>query len=122
MFGPGFEAGFVPLAILAAGVMARVVAGPAEDVLNMTGHGGLSASTYLAVVVVNVALSVALVVPFGIDGAAVASSLALAGRAAWLSRAAWRRLGIHTSVVAAAPRPSAVFARLRRPEIQAPAE
>jgi O-antigen/teichoic acid export membrane protein len=122
MFGPGFEAGFVPLAILAAGVMARVVAGPAEDVLNMTGHGGLSASTYLVVVVVSVALSVALVVPFGIEGAAVASSLALAGRAAWLSRAAWRRLGIHTSVVAAVPRPAAVFARLRRPEIQAPAE
>ena len=55
MFGHGFEAGYVPLVILAAGVLARVAAGPAEDMLNMTGHGDVSASTYLAIVVVNVA-------------------------------------------------------------------
>ncbi len=39
-----------PLVILGVGVFARVSAGPAEDVLNMTGHGGVSASTYLAIV------------------------------------------------------------------------
>ena len=39
------------------GVLARVAAGPAEDMLNMTGHGGVSASTYLVVVVVNVLLA-----------------------------------------------------------------
>ena len=60
MFGHGFEAGYAPLAILAAGVMARVSAGPAEDILNMTGNGRVSASTYLVVVVINVALAIAL--------------------------------------------------------------
>ena len=81
MFGHGFEAGYTPLVILAAGVLARVAAGPAEDMLNMTGHGGVSASTYLAVVVVNVLLAVALIIPFGLNGAAVASAISLALRA-----------------------------------------
>ncbi len=54
MFGHGFEAGYVPLVILAAGVFARVAAGPAEDMLNMTGNSNVSASTYLAIVAVNV--------------------------------------------------------------------
>ena len=68
MFGEGFTAGYVPLSILALGVLTRVAAGPAEDMLNMTGHGGLSASTYLAAMLLSVALNVALVIPFGVDG------------------------------------------------------
>ncbi len=103
MFGHGFEAGYVPLAILAVGVMARVLAGPAEDILNMTGHGDLSASTYLAIVVLNVGLAGALVIPFGINGAAAASSCALAARSLWLAMAVRRRLGIDTSVLALLP-------------------
>ena len=51
----------------------------------MTGHGGVSASTYLVVVVVNVALAIALIIPFGLNGAAVASAIALALRAFWLA-------------------------------------
>jgi O-antigen/teichoic acid export membrane protein len=100
MFGTGYDDGYVPLMILAVGVAARVAAGPAEDLLNMTGYGRLTAATYLGVVVVNVALNVALIIPFGIVGAAVATSTALALRAAWLAVVAHRRLGIHTSTVA----------------------
>jgi O-antigen/teichoic acid export membrane protein len=107
MFGPGFEAGEPALAILAVGVVVRVAAGPSEDMLNMTGHSALSASTYLVMVVVNIALNVVLVTSFGILGAAVASSLALTARAVWLSWVVYRRLGIRTSV------PSAVLARRR---------
>lgn len=101
MFGQGFEAAYPPLAILAVGVMARVAAGPAEDILNMTGHGALSASTYLLITVPTVAVAVALIVPFGIEGAAMASAGALIARALWLWAAARRRLGIDTSIVAA---------------------
>lgn len=100
MFGQGFDAGYVPLAILGIGVFARVAAGPAEDILNMTGHSNVSASTYLAAVAVNVALAVALIIPFGLNGAAVASAVALTFRATWLSYAAWRKLGIRTSILA----------------------
>ena len=124
MFGRGFEAGALPLAILAAGVVVRVLAGPAEDVLNMTGHGRLSASTFLAVIALNIALAVALVGPFGIAGAATASALAMAARAGWLALAVRRRLGIDTSIPAILlagsarrPRPS-----MERAEGPTPAE
>ena len=86
----GFDAGYVPLVILAAGVFARVAAGPAEDMLNMTGNGGVSASTYLAIIVVNVALAIPLIALFGLNGAAIASAVAMALRALWLARAVRR--------------------------------
>ena len=123
MFGGGFEAGYTPLVILAAGVIARVAAGPAEDVLNMTGHSSLSASTYLAIVVLSVALAVALVIPFGVNGAAVASAAALVIRALWLSRAARKRLGVRTSILSLVP-PNALSGRFgsRRSPAGAPAE
>jgi O-antigen/teichoic acid export membrane protein len=103
MFGNGYESGYAALLILAVGVVARIAAGPAEDVLNMTGNGALSASTYFGAVVVNVALNLALIGPFGITGAAVATSVALTGRAVWLSLAVRRRLGVSTSIFAAFP-------------------
>jgi O-antigen/teichoic acid export membrane protein len=99
MFGHGFEVGYAPLVILAAGVLARVAAGPAEDMLNMTGNGDVSASTYLATVAVNVILAIALIGSFGLNGAAIATAISLALRALWLSYAVWRRVGIRTSVV-----------------------
>jgi O-antigen/teichoic acid export membrane protein len=100
LFGSGFEAGYLPLVILAVGVLGRVSAGPAEDVLNMTGNGRVSASTYLAVVVLNAALAIPLIVIFGLAGAALASAAAMIIRAVWLARAARLRLGIDTSILA----------------------
>jgi O-antigen/teichoic acid export membrane protein len=119
MFGDGFEAGYLPLVILAAGVFARVAAGPAEDMLNMTGNGAASASTYLAIIVVNVALAIPMIAAFGLNGAAIASAVALALRAFWLARSARTRLGVETSII------TSIFFRdmigARRVE-QAPAE
>jgi O-antigen/teichoic acid export membrane protein len=103
MFGEGFDAGYTPLVILAVGVVMRVAAGPAEDVLNMTGHSGLSASTYLVIVGVNVAFSVPLITFFGINGAAVAGAIALTLRAVWLAFAARRRLHVDTTILAVLP-------------------
>jgi O-antigen/teichoic acid export membrane protein len=103
MFGYGFEAGYTPLVILAIGVVARVSAGPAEDVLNMTGHSSLSASTYLIIVAVNVAFAVPLIMLFGVNGAATAGAIALTLRALWLAFAARRRLGVNTTIFAVMP-------------------
>lgn len=113
LFGAGFDAGYASLAILAAGVLARVSAGPAEDLLNMTGNGRVSASTYVVVVALNVVLAIALIIPFGIEGAAVASAVSLSARALWLSLAVWRRLGIQTSILTAIP-----LRRLLRPTVR----
>jgi O-antigen/teichoic acid export membrane protein len=101
MFGEGFDGGYLCLAILAIAVVARAAAGPAEDILNATGHGSLSASTYLLTVLVSIPLNVALVIPFGIVGAAWASSIALSGRAVHLTIATRRRLGVNTSIFSA---------------------
>jgi O-antigen/teichoic acid export membrane protein len=122
MFGEGFEAGYTPLLILAVGIVARVVAGPAEDILNMTGNGGVSASTYLAIVAVNIVLAVALVLEFGIAGAAVASAFALTARAFWLSAAVHGRLGINTTVFFALRHSWPGRPGLRAAEMQTPAE
>jgi O-antigen/teichoic acid export membrane protein len=103
MFGGGFESGYTPLVILAIGVVARVAAGPAEDVLNMTGYSSLSASTYLVIVAVNVGLSVPLIMLFGVNGAAIAGATALTLRALWLAIAARRRLHVDTSILAVLP-------------------
>jgi O-antigen/teichoic acid export membrane protein len=119
MFGQGFSAGYTPLAILAAGVLARVAAGPAEDILNMTGHGNVSASTYLATGVVNVVLAVGLIIPFGLDGAAAASATAMVLRALWLAHAARRLLDVRTSIFSGLAGGSAAA---RDQHLRAPAE
>lgn len=120
MFGSGFEAGYPALAILAVGVLARVAAGPAEDILNMTGHSRLSASTYVWTVLANVALAALLIVPFGISGAAIATAAALAARGFWLSAILRRRLGVHPSILAAFMSAERLWGR--RSEAQSPAE
>jgi hypothetical protein len=85
----------------------------------MTGHGSLSASTYLAIIGVNVALCAALIGPFGIAGAAAASAGAMTARALWLWRAAQRRIGVDTSVAAAL---AATLGNCRASQRAAPAE
>ena len=96
--------------------------GPVGLMLNMTGHGNICASTYLAVVVVNVLLAVALIIPFGLNGAAVASAISLALRALWLSWAVWRRLQIHTSILAILAAGGLSAVRFRNEHLRAPAE
>jgi len=102
MFGPGFEAGYVPLVILGVGVLARVAAGPVEDILNMTGYGGVSAWAYIVAVAANVVLALILIGPFGLDGAAIAASCALVLKSLSMSISVRRRLGIRTSIISAA--------------------
>lgn len=98
MFGEGFVIGYVPMLILAAGVIAAISAGPAEEILNMTGHGFVSAWSSVVLVAISIVLNVALIVPFGVIGAATATSILLAGRSAWLAFQVRRRLGVKTSI------------------------
>lgn len=124
MFGEEFEGGYTVLLILAAGMIVRVVAGPAEDLLNMTGHGQLSAWTYVVSMVINIALNVALIIPFGILGAAVATTTAIGIRSVWLALAARRRTGINTWIFGARPSLDRLCALIKgaREEAASPAE
>ena len=94
--------------------MLRVATGPAEDVLNMTGHSGVSASTYLVTIPINIVLAVALIIPFGANGAAAATGIALVIRGVWLAMAARRRLGVDTTLLAVLPERKLQPARCKR--------
>lgn len=99
LFGPGFAASLVPLAILVAGIVVQTAFGPGEDVLTMMGAGRLCALVSVASLLAAVLLGLALIPPFGLLGAAGAMALAWAGRGLALCAAARLRLGVVTHVV-----------------------
>ncbi len=122
MFGRDYDAGYLTLLILSVGLIVRVAAGPAEDLLNITGHAAWAAWTYVATIVVNIALNVALIIPFGIAGAALGTSAALCLRAFWLAIAARSRLGIDTTIISARPSTEALKGLLPARDAPTPAE
>ena len=63
--------------ILAVGKLVEAATGPCGMVLNMSQHAGLNAANNVAALVLNVALNLVLVPPFGLAGAAFAWSAAL---------------------------------------------
>lgn len=98
LFGPGFAEGHVVMLVLAAGFLLRASVGPAEFLLNMLGAQQWCAGVLLSSVALDMALLLALVPPFGIVGAAIATATALAAAAImnyWVAR---RRLGLHIAV------------------------
>jgi O-antigen/teichoic acid export membrane protein len=101
MFGPGFEGGVTPLAVLVAGVVLQAAFGPAEDVLTMLGAERLCAGISLGALGVAAALNLALIPGLGPLGAALATASAGALRALALALAARRRLGLSTHVLSA---------------------
>lgn len=94
LFGPGFEAGTPLIAVLLIGVLARASAGPADALLTMCGLQKVCAVIYSGVFILNVGLNLLLIPPFGLMGAAVATSLAISGEALALILAARLRLGV----------------------------
>jgi len=100
MFGPGFEASFPALVILAAGVVGKSALGPAEDVLTMLGEERLCAAISLGALAAAIGLNLALIPAFGVAGAAAAMALATVGRVAAFAVAARVRLDVPTHVFA----------------------
>lgn len=99
LFGPTFVEGASLLWILAAGVVIRSSVGAAESVLTMSGEQRVCAMVYGATLAVNICLNMVLIPRFGLDGAAMATSLALTFEAAALYSAARRRLGLHIFII-----------------------
>jgi O-antigen/teichoic acid export membrane protein len=94
LFGPEFTAGYALLFPLLLGVTARAAIGPAETLLTMTGHQNACAAVFGLTLLLNVALSVALIPVFGLWGAAFATAASILFEAAMLAFTVWRRLGI----------------------------
>ena len=77
VFGEGFRAGGLALAILAVGQLVNAAMGSVGVLLNMTGHERDSMKGISIAASVNVALNLVLVPPLGIEGAAVATAVSL---------------------------------------------
>jgi len=99
LFGSGFEDGYPLIALLMIGVLARASVGPADALLTMTGHQNSCAGIYAGTFFLNVVFNLILIPPFGLAGAAIATSLAILFEATALATAAKRKLNITTFIV-----------------------
>lgn len=95
-FGPAFTEGYAVMLVLAAGYVARSVAGQAAEALVVTGRLRESILVGGAVFAAYVTLAVVLAPAFGIVGAAAAAALALTLRAILLVVTVRRSLGIRS--------------------------
>ena len=72
IFGPSFTEGAAVTVILAAGALIHATTGPSGAMLNMTGRPAWALANNVATVIVNIALNLVLIPPYGIIGAATA--------------------------------------------------
>ncbi|MDN3721021.1 polysaccharide biosynthesis C-terminal domain-containing protein [Roseibium salinum] len=99
LFGSGFESGYVLIALLMIGVLARASVGPADALLSMTGHQNACAGIYATTFMLNVAFNLILIPLLGLAGAAIATSCAILFEATALALVAKQKLNITTFVL-----------------------
>lgn len=95
LFGDGFEDGYLILAILSMGYIARCTVGPLEYLLSMTGRQMIATKIICASAVFNAVLNVALIPELGTLGAALATIIAMVTNLGALAIAVRRKLGIN---------------------------
>ncbi|AGS23571.1 lipopolysaccharide biosynthesis protein [Rhizobium etli] len=110
LFGGAFMSGYLVMAILLAGILAKSLVGPAETLLMMAGKQNLCVALYAGALAANVGLNLALIPHYGIEGTAVATASAMAVEAILLHVAVRRTLGF---VLFAFASPSAATPEMR---------
>lgn len=98
-FGHDFVQGRWALAILSVAQFIHVAIGAPGMLLLMTGHEGDAAKSISISVVMNVVLNVLLVPPWGIEGAALATSGSIILWTLLMSVWVYRRIGIRSTVL-----------------------
>ncbi len=98
LFGPDFLEGYPVMMILVAGFLFRSAMGPSEFLLNMLGEQNACAVVLVFTAVLNIVLNLALIPVFGLNGAALATALALIATALLQYLVARRRLGIDVAI------------------------
>ncbi len=114
LFGPAFTSGYLLMAILFAGIMAKALVGPAEAFLTMAGQQKLCVALYATALVANLVLNTTLIPMFGLTGAAVATAGAMVVEAILLHVAVRRTFGI-TLFAFADPHARTIKAEATRP-------
>lgn len=94
VFGSSFTRGYLALLLIGVGQLVNALAGPVLLLLNMTGSQNRSASIFAVVAVTNFLLNFSLVPIFGIEGAAIATSLSMIIWNIWMVAVVKRRLNI----------------------------
>jgi O-antigen/teichoic acid export membrane protein len=97
LFGAGFGSGRTALVIIAAGQLVNAAAGPAGNVLMMTGHQRTAVWGVTVGLLTNVALAFALVPTLGVSGGAIAFALSLVLWNTALVAMARRRVGVNVT-------------------------
>ena len=103
LFGPAFVAGYPLMFILFAGIMAKAFIGPGEALLTMAGHQKVCALVYVAALVVNLGGNLILIPRIGIEGAAIATALAMATESLLLFLVIRQRMNISMSILNHSP-------------------
>lgn len=97
VFGNDFTRGAVALGILATAQLINAVTGPANSLLNMTGHEDDQLKAMIVGVVINVALNALLIPRWDIAGAAIATGISLIVWNLLLVILVKRRLGLYAT-------------------------
>jgi O-antigen/teichoic acid export membrane protein len=98
LFGARFAEAYLAMVILSMGVAVKIFAGPAAVLLNMSGHERDTLRGVLVAALTNVVLNALLIPYFDIVGAALASAIAFGAWSIMLTRLAYQRTGINTTV------------------------
>lgn len=98
LYGPSFAVAFFSFCIFSFGIVVRSFFGPAEPMLRATRAENSLMAITAAVLVINVAISVALVPWLGLEGAAIGSALQFITYGVLLARAVRRRGMYRTDV------------------------
>jgi len=99
VFGDEYVRGSTALAILCLGQLVNAGMGSVGYLLNMTGHERDTATGVAVAAGVNVVLNLALIPPFGMEGAAVATATSLIIWNLFLVWQVYRRIGIISTVL-----------------------
>ncbi len=99
LFGSSFQSGAVALTILAVGQLVNAMAGPAGNVLLMTGHEGIAVRGIGIGLLANLVLGILLVPLFGVTGGAVAFAASLILWNVILVMLARRHVGVNVTVL-----------------------
>lgn len=89
MFGSAFRDGYAVMVILAAGFIARSLAGQSPDLLAVLGHAKVNILIGGGAIAFNIVLSVLLIPALGIEGAALATAATMmlrAGASIWFTK------------------------------------
>lgn len=98
LFGPDFTAGYPVMFILVIGFLFRSAMGPAEYLLNMLGEQSRCAQVLVGSAILNVILNLCLVPPFGLIGAACATSASMMIAALLNYVVVRKRLGLEIAI------------------------